>query len=158
MGAIAEQVEEYMGVGNRSLATRMVIEQNNCTRKPEAQTTSNPGVHCDTRETTVVYSRPSNASRTGNVAFVRPQLRRGVGAAVGARLKVSAPGHVRYHTVPSAQGFQSQNSFWVPLALGKHDTAKLEVTWLGGEKSTFQLKVGDRITVKEPSVEPHGDL
>ena len=131
-------------------ALNVIKSQNNC-----SESGNPPKLHCDTRETTVVYSAPA----TGNTAFVRPKLARGAGPAVGARLKVTAPGHVRFHIVPSAQGFQSQNSFWVPLSLGQHTTAELEVTWLGGKRSVVQIHAGERIVVQEGTMKaPDTDL
>ena len=132
--------------------TSMIMDYNNCTWKGKPPLKVAPDIHihgkahCDTRETAVIYSAPV----VGNMAFVRLQLVKGAGPAVGARIRVSAPGFQRFHTVTSAQGFQSQNSFWVPVAMGNHMSVELEITWLGGAKSVHQVTAKDRVTIHEP--------
>merc|ERR1712232_147160 len=108
-------------------------------------------IQCDTREPAVVYSVERAA---GRMAHVRLRAKRSsVDAPVGAKLILSAPnGWVRYQTVYSAQAFQSQNSFWLPLALGPHAHGLLSVVWPGsGQRISFtNVSAGDRIFVDEP--------
>lgn len=83
-----------------------------------------------------------------NTATVRLVGTHGNRDAIGARIRVDGE-ESRYYTKRSTQGFQSQNSSWMMLALGARKTGLATITWPGGGTCTARLRTGDRIIVTE---------
>jgi hypothetical protein len=68
--------------------------------------------------------------------------------AIGARIKVIAD-EIHYYTIRSTQAFQSQNDRATIVALGKADTAEVEIIWPGGGVSKVKVDAGGRVAIKE---------
>jgi len=68
---------------------------------------------------------------------------------IGARLRVSGE-NIRYYTVRSMQGFQSQNSRTLVVTLGDRETGEVEIMWPSGTRQTITLGRGERLSVVEP--------
>ena len=68
--------------------------------------------------------------------------------AIGARIRVVAD-ETHYYTVRSTQAFQSQNSKQVIVALGRSDSAVVEITWPSGATTQLTVTAGERKVVKE---------
>lgn len=70
--------------------------------------------------------------------------------AIGARVSVGgSPAH--HYTVLSAQGFQSQNSAWLSLALDETGAAPITITWPSGLVSWATAQNGERLVIAEPT-------
>ena len=69
-------------------------------------------------------------------------------SAIGARLEVTG-NRTHYYTIRSGQGFVSQNSDWLPIALSGADTATVRVFWPSGRETELTLSSGDRIEIVE---------
>lgn len=139
--------------------TAWLARRNNCTwPPPRAATAAAQDVVCDTRETVSVYSvAPETAKSWKNrTAYVRLIGFGGQGGsnkdALGARLTLRAGRSWRRHaTVHSAQGFNSQNSAWIPLVLGRHKQGQVEIQWPSGQRTTHLVQGGSRQTLVERS-------
>lgn len=114
-------------------------------------------IHCDTRGAVNVYAKTAAqaAEEKRRIARVRLQGRGGIGGsgrdAFGARLTVTSGTLWRRHaTVSSADGFNSQSSAWIPLALGETGWGELEVAWPSGQWSRERVVAGERRVILEP--------
>jgi hypothetical protein len=68
--------------------------------------------------------------------------------AIGARLRVDGDG-IRFYTVRSMQGFQSQNSRSVVVSLGAADSGTIEIRWPSGRIEAVDIRAGERLRVTE---------
>lgn len=138
---------------------RVRAAQANCTWPlPCPLKPNGANILCDTRSAVHVYGKPegraSDAYR-GHIASVRLQGRGGPGGsgrdALGARLTVTSGTSWRRHAVvSSADGFNSQSSAYVAVALGEAGWGDLEVAWPSGRQSRERVAAGDRRVIVEP--------
>ncbi len=73
--------------------------------------------------------------------------------AIGARVRVDGSA-TRYYTARSSQGFQSQNSRALVVALGTLPEAPVEVRWPSGKVTRTTVATGERVHIVEGSPVP----
>ena len=106
----------------------------------------NPGI--DSRQYPMMMVNHVGAEH--NTAAVRLQGNSSNRDAVGARIRVQAPGHERFYRVQNMTGFQSRNSYWHTLALGAGDKALVFVEWPNGNRTVNLVRAGARVRLIEP--------
>jgi hypothetical protein len=100
----------------------------------------------DSREKAAMFvSKPYTDNNTATLMLEGSVLNRD---AIGARIKVVAD-ETHYYTIRSTQAFQSQNDKATIVALGKSDTAEVEIIWPGGAVTTHRVNAGSRVAIKE---------
>lgn len=103
----------------------------------------------DSREFTAAFVAPAHPER--RTATLILEGTRSNRDAIGARIKVMQEGGaVHYYVVRSAQGFQSQNSRSMLVALGKSERATVEVQWPAGGTTLQTVEAGQRLKIVEP--------
>lgn len=85
----------------------------------------------------------------GNTATVRLEGTVSNRDGIGARLRVEGAWQ-RHYVAQSTQGFQSQNSSWMRLALGASDKGTVSVTWPSGIECEARVWKDDRVIIREP--------
>jgi hypothetical protein len=89
--------------------------------------------------------RPPSAPQTAVIHLVGTVSNR---SAIGARIEVGGAAK-HYYTIHGAQGFQSQNSDWLPVFVGG-TSAPATVYWPSGRTSQVELLRGRRTQISEP--------
>jgi len=162
---ICEAGSSAFGAGKGSEAStvyeqlRIRASQANCTWPLPCPLEKNgANIHCDTRGSLKLYAKTSArvVDEKKRVAQVRLQGRGGLGGsgrdAIGASMTVTSGTVWRRHaTVISADGFNSQSSAWMPLALGETGWGELEVVWPSGQRSHERVAAGERRVILEPN-------
>ncbi len=67
----------------------------------------------------------------------------------GARIVTEGGGERHFYVVFGTQGFQSQNSDWLPVRLAA-PWGNITVTWPSGRVSSARVSVGSRLVITEP--------
>ncbi len=105
-----------------------------------------PEIKHDTREQNALWVRPNAPALTATLTLEGTITNRD---ALGAKVKVQAGDEVNYYAVRSTQGFQSQNSKSLMIAMGTSSAANVEVFWPSGKVSKATISVGQHLHIIE---------
>lgn len=110
---------------------------------------------CDSRSGVLLYALPSDLARVAKQRVAQLRLQ-GLGGpsgsgrdAIGARVEVFDGAWRRHYVVRSAQGFNSQDSAWLPVVVGPRGAAKLNIQWPSGQNTAMRISAGERKTILE---------
>ncbi len=98
----------------------------------------------DSRDLAAYYVNRGNGRQTATVHLVGTASNR---SAIGAHLVVDALA-TRHYWVRGTQGFQSQSSDWIVVALGQ-DSGTVTDEWPSGAASEVEVRAGDRVEIVE---------
>ena len=100
----------------------------------------------EAREQNALWVRPSGPGLTASVTLQGTLTNRD---ALGAKVRVQAGSEINYYAVRSTQGFQSQNSKRLVIAIGSAESAEITVFWPSGVISTAMATVGEALHIVE---------